>query len=414
MRGCKGLAAAAAAALVCLAASTGWAQTTPNCSDTTMFPNPIYITGSTAYQPTAALFAVQMATIADPNLKATIIYQNGLGSCDGPASIMSGSMLTGTAAVWSPGPNFANDITNVTKASCTLDNTHTADVGASDIFWDSCPNLAGVAQPTTIKDFPGPVQAMLFVVSAPQNTAFTAMSAEAAQLIWGCGMGGMVSPFTDNNGIMQRNANSGTQGIVAKAINVPPTAFFGAMNAGGGDVLTSIKNYVASHDPTKAIGFVAADLFDLNSATLFPVALRGFNQNKAYYADSSRSAGDRKNVRDGHYVAWGPEHFFVTVDSTGAVTSPAAAKFLGATSGTMFQSNFDYVNLQSRAGVVPQCAMQVTRTADGGPILPKTDNTDPCGCFYEKVRTGLTSCTACPNGNADCTGGKTCHHGYCE
>ena len=162
-------------------------------------------------------------------------------------------------------------------------------------------------------------------------------------------------------------------------------------------------------------GFIGYGVIHLLFAWIaFQVAFRGFNQIKAYYADSSRGAGDRKNVRDGHYVAWGPEHFFVTVDSMGAPVSPAAAKFLGATFGTMYQSNFDYVNLESRAGVIPQCAMQVTRNADGGPILPKTDNTDPCGCFYEKVRTGLTSCTACPNGNADCTGGKTCHHGYCE
>jgi hypothetical protein len=415
MNGRKGLIPAGVAALASLVTGTSWGQTVPNCSDATMFPNPIYLSGSTAYQPTAGLFAVQMAGLSGTD-KATIVYQNGLGSCDGPVAIMSGSMLTGTASVWTAGPNFATDKTSVTKVSCTLDGTHAADVGPSDIFWKNCPNLAGVTQPSDIKDIQGPAQAMIFVVSAPANTNFTAMSALEAQLIWGCGMGGMVTPFDDNNGIQQRNSSSGSQGIVAKAINVPPTTFFGKMNSGGGDVVSSITSYVMSHSPTKAIGFIAGDLFDQNRTAFYPVAFQAFNQNKAYYADSSRDAKDRKNVRDGHYGVWGPEHFFVKVDTTGNVTNAAAAKFVGATFGSMYASAFNYIELQSLAGVIPQCAMKVSRDDDGilGPIKPKTDNTDPCGCAFEKYRTGVTTCTACPNGNSDCSGGKTCHHGYCE
>jgi len=391
------------------------AQTVPNCSDGTMFPNPIYITGSTAYQPTAGLFAVQLAALSATD-KSTVIYQNALGSCDGPPAIMSGSMLTGTATVWTPGPNFANDKTSVTKGSCTLDSTHAADIGASDIFWKNCPNLSGVTQPAEIKDYQGPVQAMIFVVAAPQNTTFTAMSALEAQLIWGCGMAGMVSPFDDPNGIQQRSGTSGSQGLVAKEINVPPTAFFGVSNSGGGNVVSSIATYVMSHNPNKAIGFIAGDLFDTNRTALYPVAFQQFNQTKAYYADSSRDAKDRKNVRDGHYGVWGPEHFFAKIDTTsGMPTSAAAAKFIGATFGTMYASSFDYIELESLAGVIPQCAMKVTRDDDGilGPIKPKTDVTDPCGCAFEKFRTGITSCTACSS-STPCTGGKTCHHGYCE
>lgn len=414
MKGHRRSLATGLALLGCLVARTSWAQM---CSDTTMFPNPIYISGSTAYQPTASYFAAQLANLTGTE-KATIVYQNGLGSCDGPPAIMSGTPLTSgtTATVWTPGPNFANDKTSVTKGMCTIDGTHGADIGASDIFWKNCPNLSGVTQPADIKDFQGPVQAMIYVVAAPQNTSFTAMSAQQAQLIWGCGMGGMVTPFDDNMGIMQRNQNSGSQGLVAKAINVPPTAFFGVMNSGGGNVVTSIASYVMTHSPNKAIGFIAGDLFDQNRSALYPVAFQQFNQTKAYYADSSRDAKDRKNVRDGHYGVWGPEHFFAKVDTSGMPTSAAAAKFLGATFGTMYATAFNYVELQSLAGVIPQCAMKVTRDDDGilGPIKPKTDNTNPCGCAFEKFRTGITTCTACPNGNSDCTGGKTCHFGYCE
>ena len=414
MKGLRRSLATGLAVVGCLAARTSWGQM---CSDTTMFPNPIYISGSTAYQPTAALFAAQLASLSATE-KVTIIYQNGLGSCDGPPAIMSGTPLTSgtTATVWTPGPNFANDKTSVTKGSCTIDGTHGADIGASDIFWKNCPNLSGVAQPADIKDFQGPVQAMVVVVAAPQNTTFSAVSAQQAQLIWGCGMGGMITPFDDNMGIMQRNSSSGSQGLVAKAINVPATAFFGVMNNGGGNVVTSIASYVMTHNPNKAIGFIAGDLFDQNRSALYPVAFQQFSQTKAYYPDSSRDAKDRKNVRDGHYGIWGPEHFFAKVDTAGTPTSAAAAKFLGATFGTMYASNFNFVELESLAGVIPQCAMKVTRDDDGilGPVKPKTDVTEPCGCSFEKFRTGITSCTACPNGNADCAGGKTCHFGYCE
>ncbi len=405
--------AMAAGAIGCLAAGQSWGQSVvPNCSDATMFPNPIYLAGSTAYQPTAALFAAQMANLPAAD-KVTIIYQNGLGSCDGAGAILSGNMLTGTATVWTPGPNFATDPSSVTKSSCTLDSTHAADVGASDIFWKNCPTIA--AQPTDIKDFQGPVQAMIFVVPA-QNTTFTALSAEQAQLIWGCGTAGMVSPFDDIMGIMQRSPTSGSQGLVAKAINVAPTGFFGQTNSGGGDVVSKIMSYASMHDPNKAIGFIAGDLFDTKRTDLSAVAFQQFNQKKAFYADSNRDAKDRKNVRDGHYGVWGPEHFFTKVDTAGAPTSPGAAKFIGATFGTMYQTNFDYVQLESLAGVIPQCAMKVTRDDDGilGPIKPKTDVTKPCGCAFEKYRTGTTTCTACPNGASDCSDGKTCNFGYCE
>src|SRR3954447_21534558 len=122
MNGRKRLIPAGVAALASLATGTSWGQTVPNCSDATMFPNPIYLAGSTAYQPTAGLFAAQLASLPAAD-KVTIVYQNGLGSCDGPAAIMSGSMLTGTATVWTAGPNFATDPTSVTKSSCTLDGT---------------------------------------------------------------------------------------------------------------------------------------------------------------------------------------------------------------------------------------------------------------------------------------------------
>jgi hypothetical protein len=424
MNGRRSIAAMSAVALCCLLARASWAQDAgvdggdggvmvPFCSDTTMFPNPVYLTGSTAYQPTAGIFAAQLGHLAATAGQLTIIYQNSFGSCDAPPDIMNGTKLNGTATVWTPGPNWPGDPTNVVKGMCALDGSHAADVGVSDIFWVSCPGLP--AQPTTIKDYQGPAQAMVFVVPAA-NTTFTAMNAAEAQLIWGCGAGGMVPGFDDDSGIQQRSATSGSQGLVSAAIHVPAANFFGMGNSSGGALVNSIATYITTHDASKAIGFIAGDLFDQDRGMFNPVAFQATNQNNAFYPDSTRDSNDRKNVRDGHYTVWGPEHFYVNVDATnGMPTSTAAAAFLGATFGTMYSSDFDYVELETRAGVIPQCAMQVTRGADGGPESPNSTNIDPCSCFYEKTRSNMTptNCTAC-TGDMNCTGGKTCHHGFCE
>ena len=235
------------------------------------------------------------------------------------------------------------------------------------------------------------------------------MSAEEARLLWGCGANGMVSPFLDNTKILQRNDKSGTQGIVVHALGLSPSKLFGA-SVGAAAIVSSLSTDASFL--TDGIGFIAGDLYDANKGTLNAVAFQAFNQTGAFYADSRPGIYDRKNVRDGHYVVWGPEHFYAKVDTSGVPTSAAAKQFLGSQDGTMYASNFNYLQLQTLGGVVPQCAMKVKRLADGGPTMPNTV-TDPCGCYYEKVRTGATTCKSCST-NGDCTGGTSCHHGYCE
>ena len=72
----------------------------------------------------------------------------------------------------------------------------------------------------------------------------------------------------------------------------------------------------------QAIGFLAADSYDANRTMLNALAFQAFGQSKAYYADSTADAFDKRNVRDGHYVVWGPEHFFVAVDNANADHEP--------------------------------------------------------------------------------------------
>jgi hypothetical protein len=252
---------------------------------------------------------------------------------------------------------------------------------------------------------------MIFIVPEG-NMMNTNLTAAEAQDIWGCGMTGGVQPFTNETAdIQQRNSGSGTQGIVAKAIKVPPTAFHGHMNDTGTAMVSSLGG---APDPIGAIGFLAADSYDGKRTSLNALAFQAFGQTKAYYADSSDSTFDKRNVRDGHYVVWGPEHFFATTGADGKVNNTKAANFIGWVNGTVTTAAFNYIDLEATANIVPQCAMKVSRAQDGGNVKPFTPD-KPCGCYWESKATKMTpaDCMPCTK-DADCTGGKKCSMTFCE
>jgi ABC-type phosphate transport system substrate-binding protein len=379
--------------------------TTVNCNDTTMFPNPIYMGGSSAFEPTAAQIAVKLAALATPY---TLIYK-ATASCDGPADIRDALILTGSA------DHFVLNGTTVATQQCVLDPAGaapiTADVGIADVAYDAC--FPGSTVPAGMKDFPGPVQAMQFIVPKA-NTTVTAISADQAAAIWGCGTTSGVAPFTDETAIEQRNAQSGTQIMVSKYIGVSPDAMKGVMNGTGGNLVTSL---LAVTNPQVAIGFLASDAYDSRRTTLNALAFKGFGQTKAYYADSDPAVHDKQNVRDGHYMIFGPEHFFAKVDGTG-VAIGNAKKLIDWVQGTVAidaTKPYGYIDIEGLAGMVPQCAMKVSRDTDGGLLKPYKPAVS-CGCYYQQVVTAVMpppNCTPCQD-STSCTGGKTCQTGFCE
>jgi hypothetical protein len=392
-------------ALTLLAAThTAHAQTNPNCNDATMFPNPIYLAGSSAFEPTAGKIAVKLSA---QTTKYTLIYK-ATASCDGPAAIVGNVTLTGNGDTFTVDPA---DATKVVTKQCSLDATATkADIGACDVSYDAC---TGTAVPSGVADFSGPVQAMEFIVPEV-NTTITAISSEQAAAIWGCGMPGMVGMFTDETAIQQRNAQSGTQIMVSKYIGVPAAMMKGVMNGTGGNLVTSLL--AVTSNPQAAIGFYAADGYDTKRATLNALAFRGVGQTKAYYADSTAAATDKKNVRDGHYQIFGPVHLFANV-GTGTVATGNAKKAIDWIQGTAeieAGKPLGFIDIEGGAGMVPQCAMNVKRDSDGGLLKPYTPPVK-CGCYFEKVvtQTSSAACVPCTT-DASCSGGKTCQSQFCE
>ena len=94
--------------------------------------------------------------------------------------------------------------------------------------------------------------------------------------------------------------------------------------------------------------------------------------------------------------------------------NPEVAKFVGYFTGEVeAPANVDILSIEIKSGNVPRCAMNVTRDGDLGDLekyLPEK----PCGCFFESVATGTTTCTACANDAACPSRAPVCRRNFCE
>jgi ABC-type phosphate transport system substrate-binding protein len=385
-------------AFVCLAtaaAASGVAGTAaadnPDCAT---LPGSTYVTGSSAVKPLIAGLAKALAGTS------TLIYK-GQGSCVGVDAVLNGTKLTGTASYW--------DATG-TELTCNLTLTgDVADVGVSDVFATTCPGVTSL--PTDVGDFFGPNQVMNFAV--PVASSQTMISAEAAYFVYGFGAAGMAAPWVDETFIFQRSATSGTQAMIAAAINVPPNKWKGVPESSSGNMLSALVA-AGSTGAEKAIGILSSDVVDANRDKLKILAYQHTSQDCAWLPDSSSTAFDKINVRDGHYPIWGPLHLLSRVDAAKNPVKADAAKLIGYFTGKNTPpAGVSLLDLEIAAHTVPACAMRVQRATELGAVSAYTPDA-PCGCYFDFKATGATTCAACTS-DASCPGSaKHCRSGYCE
>ena len=390
------------------------------CGDTTKLPAPIYMAGSSAFEPILGLLAVRI----QKKQGVSIIYSpisscNGVSAISPPAESPTLQPLTGTAHYYIEDPT---DSTKMAACSCNLAGNNFADIGVSDVSFESC---QGVAKPAGVGEWLGPEQAMLIVVPKG-NLTTTALSAEQAGAIWGCGPLGNVAPFIDNTEIFCRTSSSGTQILVARNIGnsatTPPvfvpesslTSDKCTSTSSSSDMLTRLVN---AAEPQKAIGFIAVDFYATHRSSINPVAFRGLRQKKAYYPDSTSIADDLLNVREGRYMIQGPLHFFSAL--VGTQPSASAGQVLNWLTGDAQIDSANpgfYINTVASSGDVPQCAMKVKISKDGGYFAPYSPSS-PCNCAFEKAKSLPTPgrCgTTCSSDAACAASGLHCQNGYCE
>jgi hypothetical protein len=325
-------------------------------------------------------------------------------------------------------PSTAEDATwTPAKAepTCTTGADGVAiDLAISALFVQSC-GLGGPPAGSNLDLVQGPIQAYAFVV--PNASDQIAIWSDEAYYTFGFGDSNPLAsgtttydPWNNHNFMFIRPTTKSTLVAIAKNIGVPPAKWKGIPESLSGDVVSAVSG---SASPEATIGILGAEVYDAarSTAGIKTLAFQAVGQNGAFYPDSTSAAFDKQNLRDGHYTLWSPTVYITPVDS-GHVPKNAAVKYLEdlvlgqsdaapPAGGVPFDALADVV----KVGLIPDCAMKVTRGFDGGDLSSYVPPA-PCTCYYLSKIPGASGtpagCTACQDASA--CGGGACTHGFCE
>lgn len=363
------------------------------CTD---LPNPTIGLGTSNGRPLVASFSARLAAEPDP---VSLVYI-GATACEGLGAVLDGTPSTGTASYWEP---------DGTERTCELPVTG---IVPDYALIQADPTLCtGVTEvPDDIGEFIGPVTALSMIV--PEASSQINISAEALYFIYGFGPSvGMVGPWTNDAEVRAREPTASSQITIALASGIPFGKFKGVPTATAAEVVTALAT---SPNPEQALGFVAAEFADQNRDVVDTLAFQAYGQSCAYWPDSTATAFDKRNVRDGHYFVWSPSRLYAPVDDDGEITHAATRTAVGyMTSSIPIPESFPALDLIIDTGTVPRCAMQVWRDEESGPLYAMQPE-EPCGCYYDFRSSGSTTCDACETSD-DCDGdAPVCRHGFCE
>ncbi len=350
----------------------------------------------------------------------TLVFKTN-GSCDNIAAIYNDTRITGNMdyipssledGAWDP----TNSTASPTK-KCAVVN-QSLDIANSALFVSSCPHgPPPTGQASTI----GPVQA--YTLAVPEASSQTAITFEEAYFVFGFGSEGLITPWNDQTQHFIRPQTKSTLLTWALNLTIPSNKFknMSACTAsptntavtpcfdGSGGVVTALKNTAT---PEKAVGLLGIEVYDNERAALNILAYKSKDQYFAYYPDKTSSSRDKKNVRDGHYTVWSPTEWIQKVDGSNQPLNARAAYVINliASKDVTPAPNFDPIPSIVGVGLVPDCAMRVKRSFDGGDLSLYTPATS-CECQFEAL-TDVSSCQACADGET-CSSG-VCRAGFCE
>lgn len=341
-----------------------------------------------------------------------IVYSNSGSSCVGgvyeavtPAAATTGRAATANTAFDAAAPS----------ATCTMNPPRAADIGVSDVYASSCAGVAGVGDttlPAGVTDTLGPVQAFTLAVYDDPSFPVAISAASAFNILGITARGGdasfNVAPWTVVADIFGRAEDSGTWQTWSRNLGLITQKPVTTPAAGAGAVLAALN----TANRASAIGIIALnDIVPTAGVApkVRPLAFKAKDQDFAYYPSSTSTSSDLINVRDGHYQTWANLHFFARKDTAGDY-SASVKKVLG-----LLESK-DAVAAVTKIRAVPSCAMQVSRSSDGGDFKAYTPAA-PCGCYFEATASGTapTTCKTCTVGdNSTCGSTGQCVFGYCE
>ena len=378
-------------------------------------PNPIYIQIGDTQEPLIKNLGKKLRESTVSGVPMTIVYKLN-GSCTNIDAMYNSTPLPASSTV-----NFVPTTTNTAdpgyvagwtpmmpSPTCVTDAApQPLEITNSNVLISAC--NPSTTMPANVGAFQGPIQAYVFAV--PSASSQTAISAEEAYITFG--FGGttyQIMPWIDALFYFIRPITKSTLVSMAFNIGVPPAKWKGVMESASSDVVNALVN---STNPEKSIGILGAEVYDANRSTLKSLAYRAYKQFYAYWPDSTPSAHDKQNLRDGHYTIWSPTIYLVHIDGSGNPTGTNASYLINLILGkpvTPSDPAIDPLAIEIQRGLVPQCAMKVNRSIEGGDLSLYSDPA-PCGCFFDS-KVSTTSCTACSSSSPCATG--TCRYGYCE
>lgn len=370
--------------------------------------NTVFVAGSSAIR---SLLSVVAPLLAKESPPYSLVYQSQ-GSCTGVNAVFSADpnarLMKDIPASGTRAANYALFIKpDGTEQECSLPTEGvTVDIGVSDVYAATC----GATTPSGVQiaDYEGPIQVMTFVV--PQTSTQRSISAEAAYMAFGTGGNqGKAAPWTTPSLYFVRNASSGTQQMVARAIGVPADKWWGTDRGSADGVRKNMKVILDADTAEKSIGILSTDITDEERSNLRVLAFQATGQTCGFLPDSTPFAEDKLNVRDGHYPIWGPVHFFTRTEN--GLPSAAAGALVSRFAAAKLDT--ELVDAIIHKHLVPKCAMKVKRSTELGPLSPyKTESV--CSCYFDKIANGATSCKPCA-GAGDCpSSAPACNYGYCE
>jgi hypothetical protein len=295
--------------------------------------------------------------------------------------------------------------------SCTPPPNKFPDIGISALFNSACPQ-GQRPPPNTVALLNGPRQA--YVMAMPRGTDQVAITYEEAYLVFGFGpvlleaMSGAIAPWIAEPELQIRTTSKSTLLAWAASIDIPAAKWKGNQHDKSTDVVSALTN---SAQPTAALGILGAEVYDGMRDKLTALAFRAKGQYAAYYPDSTATSRDKKNVRDGHYTVWSPTVWMDhVVDGAPVNTDARYVIDLIGSRGVTVAPNFSPISVIADVGLVPDCAMRVDRSVEGGPLRLYKPGIS-CTCKYESL-VDTSSCQTCSSATP-CSSG-VCRDGYCE